>query len=242
MSNKLHNEALHALDDVNTNHITTPLTLTDVVVKTATCLGVVIATAIPGWMFLSGNIMLYLGLLVALTIFGITMFRNAPVSPPKALTYSALLGLIVGAFTKAATLAGGSYDLIPQAILGTACGAIGMVLLYSTPFGRRASRAVKLFTGLFIGYFILSIISLITAFFGVGNGWGLFGVDTFGLLLCLAGVALATWSFLIDLGATDAAITAGAPHTWSWTFGVSITASLVWMYLEILRLLAISRQ
>jgi uncharacterized YccA/Bax inhibitor family protein len=215
------------------------LALPDVLTKTAATLAIVLVAAIPGWMFLSGTFILYLGLLIVTMIVGVIMAKKAPVKPGLAIGYSALLGLIVGAFSNAAVAYGGNIALIPQAVLGTAAGTVGMLIAYSTPWGKKAARATKFFFGVMIGYFILGIVSLIFAVMGGGDGWGLYGLGSFGIILSLLGVAIASWSLLINIGQTDMALKAGVPKSYDWTFGVSLTASLVWLYLEILRLLAL---
>jgi uncharacterized YccA/Bax inhibitor family protein len=215
------------------------LALPDVLVTTAACLATAVVFAVPGWMFLSGSVALYLGLLVVSMFLGIYVARRSPVSAGLALGYSAVLGLIVGAFSHMATGQGGNFALITQAILGTVGGAVGMLLVYSTPFGRKASRSIRLFAGLAIGYFIISIGSIIASLFGVGNGWGFYGVGGLGLLLCALGVAMAAWSLLIDIGRANDAIEAGAPRTYSWSLGMALASSIIWLYLELLRLLSI---
>ena len=218
-----------------------PITLADVLIKTGACLGVVIVAAVPGALFLRGSFILYLCALIATMIVGVLIMRRAPVPAWMALGYSALLGLIVGAFTVATVAYGGNVALVPQAVVGTLAGTVGMLAVYATPFGRKASKPGRWFFGLIVGYLLLGVVSLLAAvFFGAGNGWGLYGMGPLGLLLCLAGVALAAWSLLIDIGQTDRAIAAGADASYDWTFGVSLAASIVWLYLEILRLLGIA--
>lgn len=240
-NNAMLNTIIDRVDNNNTmNTRSQPMSIADVIVKTAICLMVVVAAAVPGWIYLSGSLILYLGILIATIIVGIVMSRKAPISPFLALGYSALLGLVVGAFSNACVSYGGNIALIPQAIVGTIMGAAGVLVVYSTPFGKKASRAGKLFFALMIGYFFLGIASAIAGiFFGVGNGWGFYGVGGIGLILCLVGVAFAAWSLLIDVGETDRALTAGVPQSYDWTFGVSLAASLVWLYLELVRLLTI---
>ncbi len=235
------------LNEVNTAltkgrpEITEALALPDVISKTAACLAVVIIAAVPGWLFLSGQFILYLGALIVTMIVGVVMMRKAPVKAPLAIGYSALLGLIVGAFSNAAVAYGGNIALIPQAVIGTIAGTVGVILVYQTPFGKKASRARKMFFALMIGYILVGITSAIAAiFFGTGDGWGFYGVGGFGIALCAIGVALAAWSLLIDVGATDEALKTGAPRNYDWTYGVSLAASIVWLYLELLRLLAIT--
>ncbi len=219
---------------------TETLALPDVIAKTAACLALVLIAAVPGWLFLSGAFVLYLGILIVTMIVGVVMMRKAPVKPALALGYSALLGLIVGAFSNAAVSYGGNVALIPQAVLGTAAGTVAVLFVYATPFGKKASKAGKLFFALLIGYFLIGVASAIAAIFaGTGDGWGFYGVGGLGIALCAVGVALAAWSLLIDIGSADRAIKSGAPRYYDWTFGVSLAASIVWLYLELLRLLAI---
>lgn len=50
-----------------------------------------------------------------------------------------------------------------------------MLVLYSTPFGKKASKATRLFFGMLIGYILIAVVSVFSAvFFGAGNGWGLY--------------------------------------------------------------------
>ena len=221
--------------------ITAPetLALPDVIVSTVACLAVAIIAAVPGWRYLAGSFALYLGLIVVIMAAGIFVARRSPVSAPIALGYSALLGLMMGAFSHMATMSNGNVELITQAIIGTVAGAVGMLAVYMTPFGRRASKSSKLFIGLMIGYFVLGLANVVAVMLGVGNGWGFYGVSGIGLLLCALGVALACWSLLNDIGNADRAIAAGAPRTWQWSLGMALCSSIVWLYLELLRLLSI---
>ena len=147
---------------------------------------------------------------------------------------------MMGAFSHMATTGTNSnVQLITQAIIGTVAGAVGMLAVYMTPFGRRASKSSKLFIGLMIGYFVLGLANVVAVMLGVGNGWGFYGVGGIGLLLCALGVALACWSLLNDIGNADRAIAAGAPRHWQWSLGMALCSSLVWLYLELLRLLSI---
>ena len=218
---------------------TEAVALPDVIVSTAACLGVAVIAAIPGWRYLSGSLALYLGLIVVIMFAGIVVARRSPVSAGLALGYSALLGLMMGAFSAMATAGSGNVQLITQAILGTLAGAVGMLAVYATPFGRRASKSSKLFIGLMIGYAVLGMANVVAVLLGVGKGWGFYGVSGIGLVLCALGVALACWSLLNDIGNADRAIAAGAPRRWQWSLGMALCSSLVWLYLELLRLLAI---
>jgi len=218
------------------------VSLPDVIVTTFACLGVAAVAAVPGWIFLSGSLVLYLALIIGLMFFGIVVARRSPVSPVLALVYSAALGLVMGAFSHMAVGQGGNYALVTQAIIGTVAGTVGMLVVYSTPWGKKASRAYKLFGALAIGYLLLGLANIVAALFGVGGGWGFYGVGGIGLLLCVVGVALAAWSLLMDIGRADQMIQSGAPRSWAWSLGMALTASIVWLYMELLRFLSIANR
>ena len=91
----------------------------------------------------------------------------------------------------------------------------------------------------FLAYFGIAIVNLVAALFGVGGGWGLAGTGGLGLLLCVAGVALASFSLVLDFDAIETGVAAGLPEKESWRAAFGLTVTLVWLYLEILRLLAI---
>ena len=66
---------------------------------------------------------------------------------------------------------------------------------------------------------------------GLGQGLG--------ILLCLAGVAIASFSLVLDFDMIERGIAAGAPEQEAWRAAFGLTVTLVWLYLELLRLLAI---
>jgi uncharacterized YccA/Bax inhibitor family protein len=75
--------------------------------------------------------------------------------------------------------------------------------------------------------------------FGVGGGWGFFGVGQIGLMLCAVGVALAAFSLVMDFELISQGVRSGLPEKESWRMAFGLTVTLVWLYTEILRLLAI---
>jgi len=77
------------------------------------------------------------------------------------------------------------------------------------------------------------------ALFGVGGGWGFYGVGFWGLLLCAAGVLLASFMLMLDFDAIKQGVAMGLPERESWRLSFGLLVTLVWLYLEILRLLSI---
>ena len=106
-------------------------------------------------------------------------------------------------------------------------------------------RATPQFTraviGAAIGYFILGLVSLVASFFGVGQGYGFYGVSGLGLLLAVAGVGLASLFLVLDFDQIEKGVNAGVPENQSWRAAFGLMVTVVWLYLEVLRLISILR-
>ena len=83
------------------------------------------------------------------------------------------------------------------------------------------------------------IITYRGATYEIGRGWGFYGTGGLGLLLCIAGVALASFTLVLDFDLIEKSVAAGVPEEQSWRAAFGLTVTLVWLYLEILRFLAI---
>jgi uncharacterized YccA/Bax inhibitor family protein len=95
--------------------------------------------------------------------------------------------------------------------------------------------------GAAIGYFLLGLVSMIGSFFGLGGGLGLFGISGFGPMIAVAGVALASFFLILDFDQIEKGVAAGAPEQESWRAAFGLMVTIVWLYMEILRLLSILR-
>ncbi len=100
-------------------------------------------------------------------------------------------------------------------------------------------RFMKIMLVAMVSYAVIALASFVSALFGVGGGWGFYGVGMLGIGLAMIGVALASFSLMIDFESITQGVAMGLPQRESWrmTFGLLVT--LIWLYLEILRLLAL---
>jgi uncharacterized YccA/Bax inhibitor family protein len=130
-------------------------------------------------------------------------------------------------------------NIVLQAVIGTFAAFVAMLVLYGTRIIKVTGRFKKMMAIAMMAYLGIAVINLIAALFGVGGGWGLAGAGPLGLLLCVAGVALASFSLVLDFDAIETGIALGVPEKESWRAAFGLTVTLVWLYLEILRLLAI---
>ena len=226
----------------------TPMTVNDVVVRTATLFVPLLITAYFAWTLQVGTGIVLIAMLVALGL-GFWGALSKKVRPVVFLAYATVEGVVVGGFSfwmqeyvNQSQLMAGNADppnIVLQAVIGTLAAFVAMLFLYGTRIIKVTGRFKKMMAVAFLAYFGIAIVNLVAALFGVGGGWGLAGTGGLGLLLCVAGVALASFSLVLDFDAIETGVAAGLPEKESWRAAFGLTVTLVWLYLEILRLLAI---
>jgi uncharacterized YccA/Bax inhibitor family protein len=98
-----------------------------------------------------------------------------------------------------------------------------------------------------IGYAVFALVNVVMMMTGAVNSP--FGLSTsveimgipLGVFIGILAIGLAAFSLIMDFTSIEAAISAGAPQRFSWTAAFGLTVTLVWLYVEIIRLLAILR-
>jgi uncharacterized YccA/Bax inhibitor family protein len=225
-----------------------PMTINDVVVRTAAMFVPLLITAYFAWTLRIEPAIVLLAMFVALGL-GIWGAVSSKVRPGVYLAYAAVEGVVLGGFSlwlqeivNQSSFASGQPDppnIVLQAVIGTLAAFAAMLFLYGTRIIKVTGRFKKMMAVAIIAYAGIALVSLVSALFGVGDGWGFYGVDGIGLLLCVAGVGLASFSLVLDFDAIESGIAAGVPERESWRAAFGLTVTLVWLYLEILRFLAI---
>ncbi|WP_099022521.1 Bax inhibitor-1/YccA family protein [Mycolicibacterium palauense] len=229
--------------------VSRPLTIDDVVTKTGITLGVLAAVAAVSYFLVAGNPALAMpftlvGALGGLALVLVATFGRKMDNPAIVLSYAALEGLFVGAvsflFTNVLVSGANAGVMISQAVLGTLGVFFGMLVVYKTGAIRVTPKFTRMIVAGMIGALVLMLGNLVLAMFGVGGGEGL-GIRSGGpiaILFSLFVIGLAAFSFLIDFDAADQMIRAGAPEKAAWGIALGLTVTLVWLYIEILRLLS----
>ena len=229
--------------------VSRPLTIDDVVTKTGITLAVLCAVAVVSYFLVAQN----LGLAMPFTLVGafgglglvlIATFRRKQDSPAIVLSYAALEGLFLGAFSFIIAnlyVSGASAGtLIGQAILGTIGVFIGMLVVYKTGAIRVTPKFTRMLVAAMFGVLVLMLGNLVLGMFGVGGGEGM-GLRSGGpiaIIFSLVCIGIAAFSFLLDFDAADQMIRAGAPEKAAWGIALGLTVTLVWLYIEILQLLS----
>lgn len=213
------------------------MTLDDVVVRTGLLFVILLAGAGVGWVT-GRSALTFVAMFVALGL-GLANSFMRTVRPALVMGYALAEGVFLGGIS---VYFNSRYPgVVQQAILGTLCAFAAMLILFSTKKIRLTPKVQRMFMVALLGYGFVGLISLVTSIFGVGGGWGFYGVGGIGLLLCLAGVGLATFSLIVDFDSIARGIEYGLPERESWRAGFGLLVTLVWLYLELLRLLSILR-
>lgn len=223
---------------------TRPVTLGDVINKTAVLLFVLVACAVVGWQVTpSMPWLVWVAMFVGLGLgFANALMRK--VKPLLVLIYAAVEGVFLGGISYwydnwVQTVNPEYTGLVSQAIIGTLVAFGVMLALYSGRIIKVNGTFAKVMTIAIVSYAVIALISFISALFGVGGGWGFYGVGTLGILLCAAGVLLAAFSLNLDFAAIEHGIQMGLPEREAWRMSFGLLVTLIWLYLEILRMLAI---
>ena len=227
---------------------TGPMTIDSVVQKTAITLGVVILTAMATWI-LTPDITsttpttVNLGpLFAAVTIgslgaFALSMVNSFKrvISPALVLAFAALEGVALGAISKLFNL---MYPgVVTGAVIGTFGAFAGTLAAYkflNIKVGDKFRRGV---IAAVFGMVGISLMSLVLNMFGIDLG--IYGDGGLGVLFALAGLVLGIFMLILDFDFVEQGIANRIPESESWRAAFAMTVSLVWIYTNLLRLLAI---
>ena len=214
------------------------MTIEDVVAKTGFLFTILVVVGALAWSANLGMGAVLIGFLGGFVLAMVISFSKN-IKPGLVVTYAALQGLALGSISKVyETIQPG---IVSQAVIGTIAAFAGVLVMYRNGTLRATPQFTRALIGAAIGYFILGLVSLIASFFGVGRGYGFYGVSGLGLLLAVAGVGLASLFLVLDFDQIEKGVVAGVPEKESWRASFGLMVTVVWLYLEVLRLISILR-
>lgn len=211
----------------------------DTIVKTAVSFLILLAGAAIGWFV---PMLALPAALVGFVLALVNIFKKQP-SPALVLAYAAVEGVFVGGISSLFSQLWSG--IVPMAVLGT-LGVVGITLaLFASGKVRASKRATKIFLVALIGYAAFSLINLGLMLFGVTNSFmgvrdmPIPGTDIpLGVPLGILVVLLAAYSLVLDFDFVKRGVETGQPRIYGWTAAFGIMVTVVWLYLEILRLLS----
>ena len=221
------------------------MTIDSTVQKSAITIGVVVVMAAVTWLF-TGDIKdeetagtLYLAMMIgmggAFALSLVNSFKRV-VSPALVIAFAALEGVALGALSKFFDAMFGS-GVVSGAVIGTFAAFVGTLAAYKFFNIQVSSRFRKIVVAAMFGMVGLSLLELVLGMFG--NSFGLFGFGGLGLLTAVAGLVLGVFMLIMDFDFIERGVAAGLEERESWRAAFGLTVSLVWIYTNLLRLLAI---
>ena len=212
------------------------MTMDDVVVKTGLMFAVLLPLAALNYVVAS-PLLTFGGAIVGLVLGLVISFKQST-NPALILSYAGLEGLFVGGISQA--FESRWNGIVPQAVLGTL--AVFAVALFAYKSGRvrvtpKFQRTVLIAMG---GYLVFCLVNFGLVLFGVGGPWGL-RQGALGLLIGLFAVGLAAAMLILDFDFAEQGVKNGVPERFSWLAAFGLVVTLVWLYIEMLRLIAILR-
>jgi len=216
------------------------MTMDDVVTKTGLAFLVTVATAAATWA-LPGQAALGFALpavLIALVLGLVISFKQIA-NPVATLSYGALYGVALGAISEVFNQA--YPGIVMQALIGTFGVFAGMLVIYKTGAIKVTPKLTRWVIGALIGVLVLVVVNWIAAFFTDG-GLGLRDGGPLAIVFSLVVIGVAAFVLLLDFDMADEAIRRGAPAKFAWYIAFGLLVTVVWLYIEILRLLSYFRE
>jgi uncharacterized YccA/Bax inhibitor family protein len=233
---------------------TGPMTIDSVVQKTGISLVVLLVAAFATWVMTPSIVtggggldasaanQLYTAMAIGgLGAFGLSMVNSFKrvISPALVLAFCALEGVALGAFSKYFEAAYGG-GIVIQAVIGTFAAFAGTLAAYKF-FNIKVSSKFRMgVIAAMFGMVGLSVLQLVVGVFG--GDLGISSLTGIGFVFSLLGLVLGIFMLILDFDFVENGVRAGLPERESWRAAFGLTVSLVWIYTNLLRILAVMRR
>ncbi|MFK4759392.1 Bax inhibitor-1/YccA family protein [Microbacterium sp. ZW T5_45] len=237
------------------------MSVEDTVWKTAGLFGILVVAAVVGWVVTLGGLSTRIdpyadstinmlpwivgalgGFVLALVI---TFTSRKKVRPALIFAYAAFEGLFIGGISAFFEVL--YPGIVFQATLAT-LSVVGVTLaLFASGKIRASKRATKIFMIAMVGYLVFSLLNVVLMWTGVtDNPFGLRGqIEIMGIplgaIIGVLVVLMAAYSLVLDFDQIQQGVRNGAPRKYGWLGAFGIMVTVVWLYVEILRIIAIVR-
>ncbi len=216
------------------------MTMDDVVVRSAITLGTVAVGAVLAWALLPVSGTSY-GLavgsaLIAFVLAMVQSFKRTP-SPALILGYAAFEGVFLGVLSE---MYNSRWSGAPfQAVLGTMAVSGATLLIYKAGWIRVTARYARIGLAIAMAFLVVTAVNLLLVVFGVAENGGLRSFGPLGAIVGIIAIILGAFFLTLDFKQIEDGIAYGAPRNEAWLAAFGLTLTLVWIYVEMLRLVAI---
>jgi uncharacterized YccA/Bax inhibitor family protein len=230
--------------DISQRGYVQPMTLTGVVNRSVLMLLLVAAAAASVWSFSASHPAIVspavmTGALGGFVVAIATSFKRnwAPVTAP---VYAVLEGLFIGGISM--VMEQRFPGLVLQAVLLTFGVMFALLAAYQSRIIRPSETFKSVIVGATFGIVVVYLVSMVVQLFFHTAIPLIFDSGPVGITFSLVVVGIAALNLVLDFDFIENGIAYGAPKWMEWYAAFGLTVTLVWLYLEILRLLAKTRR
>ena len=216
------------------------MTMDDVVMRSSMTLGTVVVGAILAWALLPVSTTSY-GLAIgsALVAFVLAMVQSfkRTASPALILGYAAFEGVFLGVISE---MYNSRWSGAPfQAVLGTMAVTGATLLVYKAGWIRVTARYARIGMAIAIAFVLTMAVNLLLVAFNVAPDGGLRSMGPLGAVVGIIAILIGAFFLTLDFKQIEDGIAYGAPREEAWLAAFGLTMTIVWIYVEMLRLVAI---
>ncbi|GAB7040480.1 MULTISPECIES: Bax inhibitor-1/YccA family protein [Catenuloplanes] len=213
-----------------------PMTIDDVVVRTVALLAITALSAAAAWVLIPAPVALpaLIGAAVIGLVLGLVLSFMRMANPILIGVYAVAEGVFLGLVSRVYE---SLYDgIVLQATTATFGVFFLMAILYRARVIRATPKFARIMISIMVGLFAVMMINLVFALFGVNTG--LRDGSPLAIGFSLVCIVVASLSFVLNFAEIEEGARMGLPQKYAWTAAFGILVGLVWLYLEILRLLS----
>ena len=224
-------------DDVAAMYATPQrMTMDDVIMKTGMLLAIVVGVGAVSWYL---QVPLGIAMIAGLVGFALAMVNifKKQVSPGLVMAYAAAQGVFLGVVS--ASYEGQYRGIVVQAVVGTAAVFAAVLFGYKSGRLRNTPKFQKVVTFGLLGLFGLVMVNFLVGLFGDGDALGIRGENLpLSVLVSVGLIVFGALTFVMDFDQADRMVAAGVPEKEAWRVAFGLVVGLVFLYIEILRLLS----
>jgi len=212
------------------------MTMDDVVVKTGILLAIVVGVGAASWYLQIGIGVAMIAALAGFVLAMVNIFKKQ-VSPPLIMAYAVAQGVFLGVIS--ASYEGAYRGIVVQAIVGTAAVFAAVLFGYKSGRLRATPKFTKVVTFGLVGMVAVLMLNLLVGAFTTGDPLGISGGNTgLSILFTLGLITFGALTFVLDFDQADRMVAAGVAEEESWRVGFGLVVGLIFLYLNMLRLLS----
>jgi uncharacterized YccA/Bax inhibitor family protein len=224
---------------VVTSDVADRMTIDDVVVRTAGLLALLGVSGALAWAIVPPELVVpaWIGAAMVGLVLGLVIAFARVTNPAVIGAYAVVEGVFVGLVSK--YFESFYSGIVMQAAFGTFGIFFLMAMLYKSRVIRATPKFVRMVTAAVVGVVAVIVINLLLSLFGFNTGLRDGGPLAIGFSLVV--IVIASLTFVLDFAQIEEGVRAGMPKRYAWACAFGILVGLIWLYLEILRLLSYLR-